>query len=197
VLSRRQITAAPTEELEQLRERIETELERRAREAEQRRQNAKRERDRVLRDQTTVLETIETPEGSYQWQMRECGHKDRCRKCKSGERHGPYLYCYYYENGQRKSEYIPLAQAAQWGLRRPPALNEVSKADVELGPSDIRLLSDKDEIRKEIRRLRRKARDEVRGHEQFGIRVPDNLQRISEAYTRKADAWAERLRDLE
>jgi hypothetical protein len=197
MLSRRQITAAPTEELEQLRERIKTELERRAWEAEQRRQHAKRVRDRGLLDQTTVLETIETPEGSYQWQMRECGHKDRCRKCKNGERHGPYLYCYYYENGQRKSAYIPLAQAAKWGLERPQALDKISEADAELGPSMIRFLKDKDEIRKEIGRLRRRARDQVRKYERFGVRVPDNHQRISEAYTREADAWAERLRHLD
>lgn len=160
-------------------------------------QNAKRERERVLRDQTTVLETIEIPEGSYQWQMCECGHKDRCRKCKNGERHGPYLYCYYYENGQRKSEYIPLAQAAKWGLERPQGLDKISEADAKLGPTMIRLMRDKDEIRKEIRRLRRRARDQVREYERIGVRVPDNLQRISEAYTRQADAWAERLRDLD
>lgn len=197
MLNRRQITTAPTEELEQLLERIKTELERRAQEAEQRRQNAKRKRERWLRDQTTVLETIETPEGSYQWQMRECGHKERCRKCKNGERHGPYLYCFYYENGKRKSEYIPLAQAAKWGLERPQAVDKVSEADAELGPKLIRLMGDKDEIRKEIKRLRRKARDQVREYEQAGLRVPDNLQRRSEAYTREADAWAERLRNLD
>ena len=197
MLSRRQITAAPTEELERLRERIKAELERREQEAEQRRQNAKRERERWLRDQTTVLERIETPEGSYQWQMRECGHKDRCRKCKNGERHGPYLYCYYYENGKRKSEYIPLAQAAEWGLERPQGVDKVSEADAELGPRNIRLMRDKDEIRKEIRRLRRKARDQVREYERVGVHVPENLQKISEAHTREADAWAERLRDLD
>lgn len=197
MLSRKQITAAPTEELEQLLERIESELERREQEAEQRRQNAKRERERWLRDQTRVLETIETPEGSFQWQMRECGHKDRCRKCKNGERHGPYLYCYFYENGKRKSEYIPLVQAAEWGLERPQGVDKVSEADAELGPNKIRLMSDKDEIRKEIRRLRRRARDQVRWHERRGVRAPDNLQRISEACTSEADAWAERLRDLD
>jgi Protein of unknown function (DUF3987) len=82
-------------------------------------------------------------------------------------------------------------------LERPQALNKISEADAELGPSMIRLMKDKDEIRKEIRRLRRRARDEVRRYEQFGLRVPDNLQRRSEEYTREADAWAERLRDLD
>lgn len=82
-------------------------------------------------------------------------------------------------------------------LERPQALNKISEADAELGPSMIRVMKDKDEIRKEIRRLRSRARDEVRRHERFGLRVPDNMQRRSEEYTREADAWAERLRDLD
>jgi hypothetical protein len=82
-------------------------------------------------------------------------------------------------------------------LERPQALDKISEADAELGPSMISLIKDKDEIRKEIRRLRRRARDQVRKYERFGVRVPDNHQRISEAYTREADAWAERLRDLD
>jgi hypothetical protein len=188
---------ATTEHLERLEQRIKTELERRVLVAEQKRQNAKQERERWLRDQTTVLETIETPEGSYQWEMRECGHKDRCRKCKNGERHGPYLYCYYYEDGRRKSKYIPLEQATELGLRRPQMIIRISNADAELGPTTIRLMGDRDEIRKEIRRLRRRARDQVREYERIGVPAPDNLRRISEAYTRQADAWAERLRDLE
>jgi hypothetical protein len=101
----------------------------------------------------------------------------------NGGRHGPYLYCYYYENGKRKSEYIPLAQAAKWGLERPQGADKVSEADAELGPSMIRLMGDKDEIRKEIRRLRRRARDQVREYERIGVRVPDNHRRLSEAYS--------------
>jgi hypothetical protein len=82
-------------------------------------------------------------------------------------------------------------------LERPQALDKISEADAELEPSMIRLMKDKDEIRKEIRRLRRRARDQVRKYERIGLRVPDNQQRISEAYTREADAWAERLRGLD
>jgi hypothetical protein len=80
-------------------------------------------------------------------------------------------------------------------LERPQALGKISEADAELGPSMIRLMKDKDEIRKEIRRLRRRARDEVRKYERIDVRVPDNVQAISEKYTREADAWAERLRE--
>ncbi len=39
-------------------------------------------------------------------------------------------------------------------LARPQALDKISEADAELGPSMIRFMKDKDEIRKEIKRLR-------------------------------------------
>ena len=103
-----QIENATAEELEQLRVRIEAEL-RGRREAE--------ERDRE--SAVEVLEGHETAAGTYQWQMRECGHKERCNKCKSGERHGPYLYRFYYRDGKRHSEYIPLKKALALGLERP------------------------------------------------------------------------------
>src|SRR5688572_6456729 len=92
MLTRTQIENATTQELERLRLRIEAELE--GREAEERdHQSAAVE----------VLESHETPAGTFQWQMRECGHKDRCNKCKSGKRHGPYLYRFYYHDGKRRS----------------------------------------------------------------------------------------------
>jgi hypothetical protein len=37
--------------------------------------------------------------------------KLRCNKCKSGKRHGPYLYRFYYRDRKRHSEYISLKKA--------------------------------------------------------------------------------------
>ena len=48
----------------------------------------------------------------------------RCNKCKSGKRHGPYLYRFYYRDRKRHSEdiseYISLKKARALGLERPP-----------------------------------------------------------------------------
>src|SRR5215218_9490240 len=99
MLSRTQIENATTEELERLLVRIEAELEERG----------PQERDHDSHESAIeVLEGHETPAGTFQWQMRECGHKERCNKCKSGKRHGPYLYRFYYRDRKRHSEYISL-----------------------------------------------------------------------------------------
>ncbi len=95
MLTRAQIENATTEELERLRIRIEAELEGRRGAGERDHQSA-----------FEVLENHKTPAGTFQWQMRECGHKERCNKCKSGKRHGPYLYRFYYRDGKRHNEYI-------------------------------------------------------------------------------------------
>ena len=109
MLTGTQVENATTEELERLRARIEAELQER-REAE--------ERDH--QSAVEVLESHETPAGTFQWQMHECGHKERCNNCKSGKRHGPYLYRFYYRAGKRHSEYISLKKARALGLERPP-----------------------------------------------------------------------------
>src|SRR3712207_703852 len=109
MLTRTQIENATMEELERLRVRIEAELEGRREVEERDHQSA-----------VEVLGSHETPSGTFQWQMRECGHKERCNKCKSGKRHGPYLYRFYYRDGKRHSEYIPLKKACALGLERPP-----------------------------------------------------------------------------
>jgi hypothetical protein len=110
MLNRTQIENATTEELKRLRARIEAELE-------GRRGAGERDHESAVE----VLESHETPAGTFQWQMRQCGHKERCNKCKSGKRHGPYLYRFYYRDGKRYSEYIPLKKARALGLERPPA----------------------------------------------------------------------------
>ena len=104
-----QIENATTEELKRMRVRIETELERRREVKEPNHESA-----------VEVLEYHETPAGTFQWQMRACGHKDRCNKCKSGKRHGPYLYRFYYRDRKRHSEYISIKKARALGLERPP-----------------------------------------------------------------------------
>jgi hypothetical protein len=109
MLTRTQIENATTEELKRLRARIEAELQGRRGAAERNHQSA-----------VEVVESHETPAGTFQWQMRQCGHKERCNKCKSGKRHGPYLYRFYYRDGKRHSEYIPLKKARALGLERPP-----------------------------------------------------------------------------
>ena len=109
MLTSTQIENATTEELERLRVRIEAELEDR---------RGAKERDRE--SAVEALESHETSAGTFQWQMRECGHKERCNKCKSGKRHGPYLYRFYYRDRKRHSEYISLKKARALGLERPP-----------------------------------------------------------------------------
>lgn len=44
------------------------------------------------------------PGKTYQWRTVTCG-KPNC-KCQQGERHGPYLYAYWRENGSVRSEYL-------------------------------------------------------------------------------------------
>ncbi len=50
---------------------------------------------------------------AYRQQFTRCG-KQRCRKCKEGEGHGPYWYAYWNENGSTKTRYI--------GVHLPPDL---------------------------------------------------------------------------
>src|SRR6266700_734088 len=42
---------------------------------------------------------------TYRQQYTRCG-KQRCRKCKEGEGHGPYWYAYWSEKGRTVSKYI-------------------------------------------------------------------------------------------
>ena len=118
MLIRTQIENATTEELERLRVRIEAELEGR---------RGAEERDHESHQSAAeVLKSHETSAGTLQWQMRQCGHKERCNKCKSGKRHGPYLYRFYYRDGKRHSEYISLKKARALGLERPAVVGRPS-----------------------------------------------------------------------
>jgi hypothetical protein len=42
---------------------------------------------------------------TYRQQYTRCG-KQRCRKCREGEGHGPYWYAYWSEKGRTVSKYI-------------------------------------------------------------------------------------------
>jgi hypothetical protein len=109
MLTKTQIENATTQELKRLQARMEAELHGR---------EAQEERDHE--STVEVLQRHESPAGTFQWQMRECGHRERCNKCKSGKRHGPYLYRFYYGDGKRRSEYISLKKARALGLERQP-----------------------------------------------------------------------------
>ena len=105
MLTKTQLSTAKTTELERLKSRIETELEKRREEEEQRQQRPKPE--------STERLFFSSRDGHYQWEYRQCGHKERCKRCKSGQRHGPYLYRYFYRNGKYRSEYIKLSDLAK------------------------------------------------------------------------------------
>lgn len=101
MLTDTQLRTATTSELEQLQIRIRKELERRA----------EPDLERHKHDQQTAKDQLfySGHTGHYQWEYVACGNKDRCRKCKGGEKHGPYLYRYFYKDGTQKSEYIRLS----------------------------------------------------------------------------------------
>ena len=120
MLTDTQITTATTEELKALSARITAEIGERDRAHRQRRHE---EREREQREER------EAGQG-YRWEQVACGHADRCLKCKSGERHGPYLYRYFRKDGKQKSEYVPLAQARELAAKgvvapRPSSVSPV------------------------------------------------------------------------
>jgi hypothetical protein len=104
LLTKTQLRAAKTKELERLRARIEKELESRIEaDLENKRQ---RERERTEGKEQLFYSGHS---GTYRWEYVACGHSERCRKCQSGKKHGPYLYRYFYKDEKQKSEYIRLS----------------------------------------------------------------------------------------
>src|SRR5437016_4547526 len=53
------------------------------------------------RDRREVMSSKVT----YRQQFTRCG-KQRCRKCREGEGHGPYWYAYWSEKGRTVSKYV-------------------------------------------------------------------------------------------
>ena len=93
MLTETQIRTAQTEELEDLHNRIDAELTRREL------------ADREPPDGRQVVEERPASAGTLRLERVKCG-KDRCKKCKAGEGHGPYWYLYVRRNGKLTSRYI-------------------------------------------------------------------------------------------
>ncbi len=76
---------------------------------------------------------------TYRQQYTRCG-KERCRKCKEGEGHGPYWYAYWSENGRTISKYIgihaPVEVVTQQVFSVP--MEESAKAQRSLIHSSLR-----------------------------------------------------------
>ncbi len=93
MLTPTQLDNATTGELEALRNRIEAELTR---------------RELAERDPTEGRQVVEerpASAGTLRLERVKCG-KERCKKCKEGEGHGPYWYLYYRRNGKLTSRYV-------------------------------------------------------------------------------------------
>ncbi len=99
MLTKTQLKTAKTAELLGLQSRIAEELQTRQ----------QQERIRKHRPSSTEQLFVSGNAGHYQWEYVQCGHKERCHKCKSGKKHGPYLYRYFYKDGKQKSAYIKLS----------------------------------------------------------------------------------------
>src|SRR5918998_2624092 len=105
MLTETQLRTAKTAELELLQARIQEELDSRV----------QPDLQRLKQEQKTDKEQLfySGHGGHYQWEYVQCGNRERCRKCKAGEKHGPYLYRYFYKDGKQKSEYIKLSDLAK------------------------------------------------------------------------------------
>ncbi len=62
---------------------------------------------------------------TYRQQFTRCG-KQRCRRCRDGEGHGPYWYAYWSEKGRTVSKYIGVSLPAEIVAARE-ALDELSQ----------------------------------------------------------------------
>ncbi len=99
MLTKTQLRTAKTSELERLQQRIATELEER--------QHDKGKQLEAPDPKDQLFYSGHT--GTYRWEHVTCGHSERCRKCQSGKKHGPYLYRYFYKDAKQRSEYIKLS----------------------------------------------------------------------------------------
>jgi len=120
VLTKTQLRTAKSTELERLKARIEAELEERRQQQQQQQQQQRKQRQEPGAKERLFFSS---KDGHYQWEYRQCGHKERCKLCKNGKRHGPYLYRYIYRDGKYRSEYIKLSELAKHpdAPPRPPA----------------------------------------------------------------------------
>src|SRR3954468_23656459 len=93
MLTETQLRTTSTGELENLRNRIETELSRREL------------AERGPAPGRQVVEERPALAGTLRLEMVKCG-KDRCKKCEGGEGQGPYWYLYFRRDGKLTSRYI-------------------------------------------------------------------------------------------
>ena len=105
MLTKTQLRTAKTQELERLQQRIAKELDERRRQEVQQHSSKREDKAQTGREKRFSA----GHSGHYQWEFVQCGNAKRCRKCKAGERHGPYLYRYFYRNGKQHSQYIKLS----------------------------------------------------------------------------------------
>ena len=51
------------------------------------------------------MKSVKTRYGVYRQEFTRC-NKERCKKCREGEGHGPYWYRYWWEDGKTRKKYI-------------------------------------------------------------------------------------------
>ena len=72
---------------------------------------------------------------TYRQQFTRCG-KQRCRKCRDGEGHGPYWYAYWSEKGRTVSKYI--------GVSLPPEIVVAREATGKMVPETVQTVTSVD-----------------------------------------------------
>lgn len=71
---------------------------------------------------------------TYRQQYTRCG-KERCRKCKEGDGHGPYWYAYWSENGRTISKYIGIHPPVEVVTQRVFSMSVEERAKAERSPA--------------------------------------------------------------
>ena len=51
------------------------------------------------------MKSVKAADGVYRQEFTRC-NKERCKKCREGEGHGPYWYRYWWEDGKTRKKYI-------------------------------------------------------------------------------------------
>ena len=51
------------------------------------------------------MKSIKAADGVYKQEFTRC-NKERCKKCREGEGHGPYWYRYWWEDGKTRKKYV-------------------------------------------------------------------------------------------
>lgn len=51
------------------------------------------------------MKSVKATDGVYKQEFTRC-NKERCKKCREGEGHGPYWYRYWWEGGKTRKKYV-------------------------------------------------------------------------------------------